>query len=248
MSLKARSLEKEVDVKMPVFACLLLMLTGIAGFAAEQAPAVGEEPLGDPDSPRYSELEKQKGAFRETWVLPGADFSRYDSLLVWDAQFEYRDVGPAESTRSTFLRTHKREFGISEKDRAEFEGIVTEAFEKEIRKGKRFEVVDDADADTLILRGALLDVVSFVPPPTVGRSDVYLATIGEATVTMELIDAGTGTVLALVSERIKVEPPGGRIDRFSMPANRVTVTADIRRAATSVAARLRKALDDAMKT
>ena len=35
--------------------------------------------------------------------------------------------------------------------------------------------------DTLILRGGLLDIISRVPPEFVGRSEVYLASIGEAT-------------------------------------------------------------------
>jgi len=224
---------------------LSIAITGVLAWAA---PVLAEEAIGDPESARYGELEKGRSSFKETWVLPGVDFTQYSKLHIWEAQFEYRDVGPAQNTSSSVMRTHKREFGISEEDRAEFESIVREAFLKEIQKGKQFELVDGIGPNTLILRGALLDVVSNVPPETVGRSDVYLATIGEATFVMELLDAKTGTVLALVSERRKIEPPGGgRIDQFSMPANRVTVTADIRRWATSAASGLRQSLDKALK-
>ena len=226
-----------------------MMLAGMAAAVLMTGPiAVAEEVLGDPDDARYEELEKARSAFKETWVLPGVDFSNYSKVMFWAAEFEYRDVGPAEKTRSSMIKTHKREFGISEEDRREFENVVREAFRKEMAKGKKFTVTDSIGADTLILRGALLDVVSLVPPPTVARSDVYLSTLGEATFVMEVLDSRTGNVLALVSERRRIQPPGGgQIDSFSLPANRVTVTNDVRRWATSAASKLRKALDKAMK-
>ena len=229
---------------------ILKLLVGIFAVGALIPGSLtrAEEAIGDPESERYSELEKARSSFKETWVLPGVDFSEYDTIYFWAGQFEYRDVGPAESSSSYRNRTRKREFGISEEDRREFEQIVGDAFRNEIEKGKHFTIADEVGPDTLILRGALLDVVSNVPPPTTGRTETYLATIGEATLVMEIMDSETGTVLALVSQRKKIQPPGGgQIDRFSMQANRVTVTADIKRWASSAASQLRKELDKAMK-
>ena len=219
------------------------LVTTPIGHAQEPA-----EDIGDPDSARYSELEKTRGAFKETYVLPGASLEGYSKIYLWDAQFEYRDVGEVRAYRSTYQRSSKTEFPVSEEGAAEFEAVVSEAFAKELEKGKRFEVVDTIGPDTIILRGALLDIVSRVPPESVGRSDVYLANIGEATLVIEVIDAETGTLLAMVSERKKIQPPGGgQIDRFSQPANRVTIAADVRRWATSAASQLRRGLDKAMQ-
>ena len=217
-----------------------LLVCGWSGVQAEEAP------IGDPESERYSELEKNRSAFKETWVLPGVDFTQFDKLLVWDAQFEYRDVGPAQRTRSSILTTRKREFGISEGDRAAFEEVVGEAFMKEIERGRNFRLVEEAGPNTLILRGALLDIISKVPPETVGRTNVYLSQIGEATLVMELLNAETGDVLALVSERKKIEPPGGQVDQFTPRANTVTINFEIKRWAQSAAARLRGELDKAL--
>ena len=198
---------------------------------------------------RWDELEKVKGQWRETWVLPGADFTRFNKVYLWEPEFQYRDVGPARRTRSTMLHSHKREFGILEEDKVKFEDAIQTAFMKEMGKGKRFTLVDstnDIDTATLILRGAFLDIVSRVPPEFVGRGDVYLSSVGEATFAMELMDAGTGVPLAVVAERRAIQPPGGNLNDFSMPANSVTVLADVRRWANSAASKLRRALDDAI--
>ena len=215
--------------------------------AAEQAP-VSDGAIGDPESERYQELEKGRSAYKETWVLPGADLTGYSKVYLWDAQFEYRDVGDPKKYRTTMSRSSRTKFGVSEADRAKFEETVSESFNQELARGKRFEIVDEIGPNTLILRGALLDVISYVPPESVGRTDVYLANIGEATVVIEVLDADSGTVLAVVSERRKITPPGGgQIDQFTQRANNVTITADVRRWASSAASKLRKELDKAMK-
>lgn len=221
----------------------------VASLALTSTASVwAEEAIGDPESERYTELEKGRSSFRETWVLPGASFSDYDKIYFWEGVYEYRDVGPAQRTTSFRSRSGKTEFGISEEGRRDFENIVREEFSKEMVKGKHFQVVDEVGPDTLILRGALLDVVSRVPPETTGRTDTYLSTIGEATFVVEFMESETGALLAMVSERRKIEPPGGgTLNQFSTPANRVTVMADIRRWAANSASRLRKELDKAMK-
>jgi hypothetical protein len=193
-------------------------------------------------------LEKVKRAkFRETYVNTGVDFSQYNKLYLGDAYFDYRDVGPAERTRSSARSTSNRGvFGIAEEDRIKFQEIVGEAFTEQLGKGKNFTIVDSIDENTMIMRGAVVDIISRVPPEFVGRSEVYLATVGEATLVLEFLDGKTGEVLAKVSERGRIGSRNDRIDRFSMPTNRATITADVRRWANSAATRLRKELDSAM--
>lgn len=205
-----------------------------------------ESDQSDPFEESWGHLEKGKSGFRETWVHPNADFSKYDALYLWEAEFQYRDVGPARRTQSTVMNTRQREFGISEEDRKSFEKAVSEAFVKEIQKAKNFRVSDEMGPNALIMRGAVLDIVSLVPPENVGRSEVYLASIGEATLVVELIDAETGEVVAVVSERRQIQSNSGRIDRFSTPTNRATVIGEVRRWASRAARKLRGELDKAI--
>ena len=194
-----------------------------------------------------SELIKVKSSFQETWVHPDADFTKFSKLYLWDALFEYRDVGPAQRTRTTMMSSRKREFGISDADREKFEEMVSEAFVKEIQKSKKLELVDEIGPGTLILRGAVLDIISLVPPDTIGRSEIYLSSMGEATLVVELIDAENGEVAAVVAERRAIARPGSStIDSFSTPTTSVTVIAEVRRWSTRAASKLRKELDRAI--
>jgi hypothetical protein len=79
-------------------------------------------------------------------------------------------------------------------DKSRFKQVVGDAFMKEIEKSKRFAIVDTLSAETLFVRGAVLDIVSRVPSEMAGRSDVYLASSGEATLLIDLIDAETGVM------------------------------------------------------
>ena len=194
-------------------------------------------------------LEKVRGKFSETWINPRTDFSQYDKLLFGEAQFDFRDVGPAQKYRGSLRTTSTRnEFGILPEDQEKFKQVVGEAFQKEMARSKKFEIVNEAAPGTLLVEGAVLDIVSNVPPETIGRSDIYLSTIGTATLVLEIFDATTGEMLGYVEERRKITPPGGdRIDSFSLPTNSVTVWNDVGRWASSAASRFRSALEKAQK-
>lgn len=201
-----------------------------------------DNPVADPN------LVPVKGAFKETWVNPDKDVSQFSAIYLWEANFEYRDVGPAQRTRSTMMNTRNREFGIADADREKFEEVVSEAFVKELSKIKNWQITEEIGPGTLLLRGSVLDIVSLVPPEHIGRSEVYLATVGEATLVLELIDASDGEHVAIAAERRAIQPiGGGQIDTFSMPTNNVTIISDVRRWASRHASTLRKAMEKAAK-
>jgi len=221
-----------------VFAIFTSMFLAVSLVQSEDNPIQKVEGADD--------LQKaQRAKFRETYVNMNTDFSKYTALYLGDAHFDYRDVGRAQNYRST-LHTNSRNgtFGISDADRKKFEEIVDEAFTKELAKGKRFKIVDTLGPGTIIMRGAVVDIVSRVPPEFVGRSEVYLSTVGEATLVMEFLDGQTGEVLARVAERGRIGSAGGNISM--MPSNSVTVMSDVRRWSANAARRLRAELDASM--
>lgn len=195
------------------------------------------------------ELEKVRGSFKDTWVSPNADFSKYDKIMFGEAEFEFRDVGPAKRYRSSYRHSSsKQEFGVAEADRNKFQGVVSEVFQEEMNRSKRFQVVTSPGPGTLLIEGGVVDIVSHIPPDYVGSSELYISSVGTATLVFEFLDAETGEVLAYAEERRKITPVGGgRIDEFSMPSNSVTQWNDIKRWARSSASRLRKELEKAQK-
>jgi Protein of unknown function (DUF3313) len=226
-------------------AILMCVLLGTVGFTQAQ------DHMGDEVAAAVAEgaLVEGKSKFRDTWVNPAVDFTRYNKILAGDAVFEFRDVGPGEKYRSTMhSRNSRNEFGILEQDQEKFKDVVSEAFLKELTKSKKYDIVEEAGPGTILLEGSVLDIVSNVPPELTGRSDVYLSTVGSATLVIELLDSETGQILAYVEERRKITPPGsGQIDRFSMPTSSVSVWSDVGRWARSSASRLRSSMEKAQK-
>ena len=132
----------------------------------------------------------------------------------------------------------------------EIHGIVREAFRTEIVKGDHFKIVDaeHADEHTLIMRGVVADIVSRVPPESVGRMNLYMSTVGGATLGLEFLDGTTGEVLARVADRGRIGDARGQIDRSSRPVNRATVIGEVKRWANGAARKLRAALDSALES
>jgi hypothetical protein len=211
------------------------------------APAIAQdqEDVDQALEERYGHLEKGKSGFRETWVNPNTDWTTFDKLYLWDAEFQFRDVGPARRMRSTMMNTRQREFGISEEDRLKFEETVSDIFVEEIQKARNFAIVDVVGPNTLIMRAAVLDIISKVPPESVGRVDVYLASVGEATLVLELIDVTDGEVAAIVAERRAFQSHGGNID-MAMRTTSASAWAEVRRWAHREAVTLRKELEKAI--
>jgi hypothetical protein len=103
---------------------------------------------------------------------------------------------------------------------------------------ERFELVETTGPDTLLVRGVLLDVVSRVPPDRIGRSQVFLSSVGEATLVLELRDSVTFSIIARAVDRRAAARPGS-----SMQSNTVTNWAEVRRLANRWAQQLRAGLE-----
>ena len=215
-----------------------ILVVGVA-YAQETSPAVEEG----------SEQVKIKGKFAETWVRPDADISQYTKLYPWKAVFQFREGGETKAAKTTAgkLRGDDGPYVVNEESKQKFEQLVSDAFVKELGRSKIFELVDEVGPDTLLVRAAVLDIVSNVPPSYSGTADVYLSAVGEASFIFELIDAETGEVQATAGERQRIQPPTRMYDVSSAPANSATIMNDIEVWATTVARDLRKALEKAHK-
>jgi len=217
---------------------LLLGAVFVVGVASAQETETGDE------------LEKVKGSFAETWVRPDADISQYSKLYPWKAVFEFRDVEDTKQPRTSIEKSRggSGPYKVSEEGQKKFEEVVGDAFVKELGRSKQFEIVDAVGPDTLLVRAMVMDIVSTVPPTATGTVDSYIASLGEATIIFELIDAETGVVQATVGERQQILPPSRATGGVGgAPMNEATIWNDVKNWATTVARELRKALDKAQK-
>jgi hypothetical protein len=73
----------------------------------------------------------------------------------------------------------------------------------------------------------------------IGRGNIYLSSVGQATLVLELRDSETNAILARSIDRRAAEPVGGTFT----DSNRVTNAAEVRRLIRYWARRLREGLD-----
>ncbi|MHC4532294.1 MAG: DUF3313 family protein, partial [Planctomycetota bacterium] len=146
------------------------------------------------------------------WARPDFDISGYTKIWLVGAGIEYRQV--KNRGRTSVDRTRGGPYFIDDKSRAQFEELVGTVFREELEKIEKYELVDGPGPDVLMVRGGLLDVTSYVPPdPVGGRSVVFLSSVGEATLVLELRDSETGTILARSVDRRAAETIGGTFTR-----------------------------------
>ena len=215
----------------------------IGGIAYAQEPQTADEKAS------VNQQVKIKGPFKETWVHRDLDMSQYTKLYPWKAVFQFRECGETNAAKTTAgkLRASDGPYFVNDESRQKFEELVGNTFVKELNRSEIFEVVDEVGPHTLIVRAAVLDIVSNVPPSFSGTADVYLSAVGEASFIFELVDAETGEVQATVGERRRIQPPSRMYDVSNAPANSATIMNDIEIWAADVARDLRKALEKARK-
>ena len=174
----------------------------------------------------------------KAWALPDLDLKGYTKIMLQGAGVEYRPGG--QSGRTYYQRSRGGPFEVTPEQKARFEETVGQVFREELGRSETLEIVTEPGPDVLLVRGALLDVISYVPPDdTPGRVDVYLSSVGEATLVIEIRDSITGAILARTIDRRAAESMPGMLTE----SNRVTNTAEVRRVVRRWATALREGLE-----
>jgi len=212
---------------------LAIALTG----CQSTPPTIQSGPDAELSSDGLHKVDNSKSDI--AWARPDFDISAYTKMMLVNAGIEYAKV-ENEGKLSRTERTRGGPFFIDEKDRAKLKELVTSVFNEELHKVKRFTIVDEAGPDVLAVRFGLVNVATYVPPePVGGRTYIFLNTVGEATLVLELRDSQTGTVLARTVDRRAAETLGGRF----YISNSVTNSSEMKRLIRFWASRLRDNLD-----
>lgn len=203
---------------------VLLAALSLAGCAA---------PGGPTDDFSHDGLQKVRySGLDETWVRPDIDLSGYTKLLLHDPEIEYRavrerPVGPSRTS----------EFPLSDSQKVRLQEIFRDTLREELGSSRRLELTDEPGPDVLRIDAKLLDVVSRVPPERGGvRSDVYISSVGEATVQIELRDSESGEILARTVDRREAghRRDPYRLERSAAPLNWAQVQREARRTAAQI--------------
>ena len=216
------------------FATAVLVLTGCTA----STPTIDTSPEAEVT---FDGLHEVKGGKADqAWARPDLDLTQYSKIMLQGAGIEYRPGG--ESGRSFSSRSRGGPYEVNERQKTQFRALVVNVFLEELSESEHFTLVDEAGPDVLLIRGAVLDVVSWVPPEPIGRGEVLISKVGEATLVLELRDSITEAVLVRAVDRRAAESYGlyGNLS-LSSP---VTNQADVKRVVRIWAQLLRRRLDE----
>ncbi len=212
----------------------LILIAMIAG-CAQTAPSIQQGP--DAELTFDGLVRVDNARFNDVWIDPDIDFSRYDKVIVGDAVFEFQAV---KKTSTLHSRTNSdSKFWMSDDQKQKLIDVVSEVFRDELSKSEHFTAADAPGHDVLVLVGGLHDIISRVPPEMIGRNEIYLASVGEATLVIEARDSLSGKTIYRALDRRAAERVGGQAIR----SNTVTNASEVRRLARRWATRLREGLD-----
>jgi len=175
--------------------------------------------------------------FTNAWIDPDIDLTEYTKIMPGGAEFQFRSVQKVTATQAR--RSNENEFWISDSNRQRLVETVSGVFEEELRRSEHFEFVDEPGHDTMIIVGAIHDIVSRIPPEQIGRGEIWLSSLGEGTLVIELSDSLSGEVIFRAVDRRAIQNVGSQMIR----ANSASTWGEVRRWARRWATRLREGLD-----
>ena len=175
---------------------------------------------------------KVKGA----WMRPDFTLAGYTKIMLQGAGIEYRPVKKVNRAGST----SGTQFPLTDEQKERLRTIVSDAFRAELAQTQKFQLVDQPGPDVLMIWGGLVDVVSYVPPESIGRGNVYLNSVGEATLVIEIRDSQSNAVLVRVVDRRAAQSSG-----VPLPSSSVTNWSEVQRLARTWASLLRTRLEEA---
>jgi hypothetical protein len=135
--------------------------------------------------------------FGAAFIRPGADFSRYQEILV----------GGSELAFKTPDRT-KQQFPLSAEQKDRFRTLLDAQFAEKLADLNNLRLTDAVGPDALAVQVRVQDILATVPPQAVGKSgwgSLSLRALGEATLVIELSDSESGEILARVYDRQAIE-------------------------------------------
>jgi hypothetical protein len=171
------------------------------------------------------------------FVKPDAQIVAYRSVMLDPVQVSFdSNWDPNRGARSMSARLNSDDIAAIKSDLAD---LFRQIFRDELARGG-YQLVDQPGPETLRVTPAIINLFINAPDTSApGRTRTYTADSGRMTLVVELRDSETGTLLARA-----VDTQTGRGAGMWTITNRVTNTADARRAIGVWASALRRGLDE----
>lgn len=202
---------------MPVrsIAAVAAIAVGLAGCAASTRPDIDRS------------LQVQNPKLKVQKVAPEQRLAPFDKVALAPIELEFRPVEPLAGPTGSYQG--RSEFPVAEREREELVAVFNRIFREELADNARFTLTEEPGAGVLLIRPALRDIVSRVPPEEPpGRSRIYIDTVGEATLVLEFIDGTSGESFGTAMDRRSAKPAGTLGSFGALRANKVDTGREVR--------------------
>ena len=176
-----------------------VLLWHVGGSGAQSILATGS----DADVTEEGLHRVDPSIMEAAWVRPDLDLSRYPRILLVPTGVQFREV----TDRSYNVRTRGgiTEFPLDDEKKEWLRGVWRRAIDARFAQEQSYEFYDGAGSDVLVVQGLLVDVVSRIPPDSVGSDYSLVRDPWSVSVVLELRDGTTAELLARTIDRRNAE-------------------------------------------
>ena len=135
------------------------------------------------------------------WVRPDLDLSRYSRILLMPTGVQFREV--AERRYNARTRMSVTEFPLDDQKKEWLRGVWRRAVDAKFEES--YGLYDGVGSNVLVVQGFLVDVVSRIPPDSVGSNISVIRDPWSVSVVLELRDGTTAELLARTIDRRNAE-------------------------------------------
>lgn len=173
----------------------LLILWYAGGSGAQPPLAIGE----DEDITEEGLHRVDPALMEAAWVKPDLDLTGYTRVLLMPTAVQFRDVRPvADNARGRIEATI---FPLAEDRKEWLRSRWREAVEARFARQDSYDLFDGVEPNVLVVQAFLVDVISRIPPDSVGSVYTYVSDPWSATVVLEVRDAMSGEFVARTIDR-----------------------------------------------
>ena len=132
-------------------------------------------------------------------MRPDLDLSRYSRILLMPTGVQFREVDERRYNART--RMNVTEFPLGDIKKEWVREVWRRAVNAKFTREESYEFYDGVGSDVLVVQGFLIDIVSHIPPESVGSDFTLVRDPWIASVVLELRDATTAELLARTIDR-----------------------------------------------
>lgn len=173
----------------------LVVLWYAAGTGAQPILATGP----DADVTEEGLHRVDPSIMEAAWVRPDLDLSRYTRILLMPTAVQFREVDERKYNART--RIGVSEFPVVDEKKEWLRRVWRRAVDARFSQEQSYDFYEGVGSNVLVVQGFLVDVVSHIPPDTVGSDFTFVRDPWTVSVVLELRDATTAELLARTIDR-----------------------------------------------